>query len=99
MAKKKKDGELASFLFDDDAGRDEETIDLFGPDDDMPDASDGDAPEEPDEAIADESDAEGEEPQTASDREAAPEKAPKDKPSEAPQFRFDRITMFHIKIY
>ena len=85
MAKKKKDGERASFLFDDDAGREEETINLFGPDDD--------APAEPDEADSEEpdaSDADEEARAEAPLKEAAPNKARKDKPSETPQFRFDR---------
>ena len=49
MANKKKNGERASFLFDGDAGKVEETIDLFAPDDDELEAtaSDEDASEEP----------------------------------------------------
>ena len=84
MAKKEKDGERASFLFDDDAGRDEETIDLFG--------SDEDTPAEPDEDIEpEEPDADAEEPAEAPASSDAPKKArAKDKPSETQQFRFDR---------
>jgi cell division septal protein FtsQ len=85
LANNKKDGDRTSFLFDDEAGRDEETIDLF--------ASDEEEPEEPQEDIAPEepdgSDAEDRE--EPSERPAAPEKGrKKDKPSETPQFRFDR---------
>ena len=91
MAKKKKDGERASFLFDDDAGRDEETIDLFGSDDDVPAESDEDVPEEPEEAGSDEPDADAEGSAEAPESSAAPQKArAKDKPSDTPQFRFDR---------
>lgn len=90
MAKKKKDGERASFLFDDDAGRGEETIDLFGSDEDAP-AEPDDETEEPEEAVSDEPDAEAEEPAEAPAPSAAPEQTrAKDKPSETPQFRFDR---------
>ena len=91
MAKKKKDGERASFLFDDDAGKDEETIDLFGSDDDAPAESDEDVPEEPEEAGSDEPDADAEGSAEAPESSAAPQKArAKDKPSDTPQFRFDR---------
>ena len=67
MAKKKKDGERASFLFDDDAGRGEETIDLFGPDEDNTEE-----PEEPD--GAEQPEKEPDEP-TPSGEKAAPNKA------------------------
>ncbi len=80
---KKKDGERTNFLFDDDAGRGEETIDLFAPDEDTP--------AEPEETDPEETDADAEEPAEAPASSAAPEKArAKDKPSETPQFRFDR---------
>ncbi|MBQ5992669.1 MAG: hypothetical protein IJL62_09085 [Clostridia bacterium] len=82
MAKKnKRDEERASFLFDDDAGRDRDTIDLFGPDDD--------AFDEPDEEPDDESVGPDEE-----DPAHEPDKPEKtdgaDKRSETPAFRFDR---------
>ena len=75
MAKKKKRSERASFLFDEDAGRDRNTIDLFGPDDEP-------SPDEPDPAYA----APAEEPET--DEPAKPKTA--DKPADTPKFRFDR---------
>lgn len=78
MAKKKKRSEQVSFLFDEDAGKKSETIDLFGSDDDV-------LPEEPypeDEAPSDDPDAPDEE-------EEAPKKKA-DKRSETPKFRFDR---------
>lgn len=88
MAKKKKNGERASFLFDDDAGRSEDTIDLFGSDEDAPEEPEADIEsEEPDEPAADEQDR-----AETPDQPSASEKTrKKDKPSEAtPQFRFDR---------
>lgn len=98
MAKKKKDGERASFLFDDDAGRDEQTIDLFGPDEDEPDE---DEPEEnePEEETSEEPEDAPEEPEPVKKKraeahagKAAPQKAPgADKPSNTPAFRFDRF--------
>ena len=89
MANKKKNGERASFLFDGDAGKVEKTIDLFAPDDDELEAtaSDEDASEEP-EDVPEEPEA-GEEP--SGNVQSGSKKAPKkDKPSETPQFRFDR---------
>lgn len=93
MANKKKNGDRTSFLFDDDAGRTGETIDLFAPDDEEAEAtvSDEDVPEEP-EDVPEEPEAGGEPSgQAQSEPKKAPKKAPKkDKPSETPQFRFDR---------
>lgn len=80
MAKKNHRDERASFLFDEDAGRDRETIDLFGPDEDA-------EADEPDE----ETDGDSDLPEEPDEPEIAPEKVhKKDKPSETPAFRFDR---------
>lgn len=90
MAKKKKSGERVSFRFDEKAGRSDETIDLFGPDEE-------DEPiEEP--MPEDEAPSGGfraPESFEMPEDEPAPEKTKssgkgKDKPSETPQFRFDR---------
>lgn len=82
MAKKKQRDERTSFLFDEDAGRDREMIDLFGPDEDedVPETTDEDAEE------ASEPDGEEEPPRKAD----KPERNEKDKPAAAPAFRFDR---------
>ena len=87
MTKKKKRGERVSFRFDERAGRDEETIDLFGPDDESseePD-SEGEAPSERfrvpksfETPVEDDADEAIDEPKKA------------DKPSGTPTFRFDR---------
>ncbi len=88
MIKKKKRSERASFLFDDDAGKSTETIDLFGSDDNAPE-------EQPEPAIGEPTDGEpvpreADEPSDAAaeDVPAKPKKA--DNPSETPTFRFDR---------
>jgi hypothetical protein len=87
LAKKKKHGERVSFRFDERAGRDEKTIDLFGPDEDE---------------LLEEPESEGETPSERfrvpksfdtplEDEDEAPEKPKKaDKPSDTPTFRFDR---------
>ena len=80
MAKNKKDGDR-TFLFDDGAGRDPETIDLFASDEDMPEDPEETVPDEPDDAPERGSSGPSDAPET-------PRK--KDKPSETPQFRFDR---------
>ena len=76
MAKKNHRAERASFVFDENAGRDRQTIDLFGPDED-------EIPNEPDEETDDPSDR-----PDGPDEPVQPKK--KDKPSETPTFRFDR---------
>jgi cell division septal protein FtsQ len=103
LAKKKKRGEQASFLFDDDAGKAADTIDLFGSDDEAPEEhpepltdetddeplpSGTDEPVEPEPAPAKEGSARG----AAKDASApdASEKPKADKSSGTPTFRFDR---------
>ena len=84
MAKKNKRDERASFLFDDDAGRDRETIDLFGPDEpyDEPDEEPDDETVEPDDA---------DEEALSPDEPDKPEKTDgSDKKTDTPEFRFDR---------
>ncbi len=94
MAKKKKNGERVSFRFDEKAGKTDETIDLFGPDEE-------DEPiEEPvpeDEASSGgfrvpgsfEMPEDKPVPKKTSEK-AKPSGKETDKPSETPQFRFDR---------
>ena len=92
MAKKNKRDERASFLFDDDAGRDRETIDLFGPDEpyDEPDEEPYDEPdEEPDDETVEPDDADEE--ALSPDEPDKPEKTDgSDKKTDTPEFRFDR---------
>ena len=88
MIKKKKRSERASFLFDDDAGKSTETIDLFGSDDDAPE-------EQPEPAIGEPTDGEPVPPEADEPLDTAAEHVPAkpkkaDKPSETPTFRFDR---------
>ena len=85
MAKKNKRDERASFLFDDDAGRDRETIDLFGPDEPY-DELDEEPYDEPDEEPDD-----ADEEALSPDEPDKPEKTDgSDKKTDTPEFRFDR---------
>ena len=90
MAKKKKRSERASFLFDDDAGKTTETIDLFGSDDDASEDLPEPAIEEPADggSVPPESD-EPLQPETVPTETPAKQKKA-DNPSSAPTFRFDR---------
>ena len=104
MAKKKKRGEQTSFLFDDDAGRAADTIDLFGSDDETPEeqpeplideTDDEPLPSETDEPVEPEPKPAKEKPaRNAAAKDAsipdASAKPKADKPSETPSFRFDR---------
>jgi hypothetical protein len=80
LAKKKKRSERASFLFDEDAGRDRNTIDLFGPDDEP-------SSDEPDPAYAAPEEPEADEPSAPKE---ADEPSGSKKTAETPKFRFDR---------
>ncbi len=87
MAKKKKRDERVTFRFDERAGRDEETIDLFGPDEEP-----SEEPEREEETPS----AQFKVPKSfdtpsedgADEASEQPKKA--DKPSDTPKFRFDR---------
>ena len=94
MAKKEKRDERASFLFDEDAGKDQERIDLFGPDEDEdvyePDSGEEYEPNAPEREPVEpngESDAQSDLSDQA-DELSEPEDS--DKRSDMPEFRFDR---------
>ena len=89
MAKKNKRSDRASFLFDEEAGKSEQTINLFGPDDDAEEwNTDEDDPDE----TGDASDApeDTDKPDPSEEKPTASEKEGSDVPGTTPSFRFDR---------
>ena len=89
MAKKKQRSDRASFLFDEEAGKSEQTIDLFGPDDDAEEwNTEEDASDETGDASGTPKESDGLDP---TEEERAPDPAADtDKPGTTPSFRFDR---------